>query len=139
MVYVDTNVLIYIAVNQGDQKRDIAAKLVRELIKNDELFLSPLTIQEYIFTLSKLKIDLTQIAQDVDFYLDYVQQSIDKEVLIDAFTLCRKINSCTNINDIIHLKVAEQYCQKLITFGSDFKKLKNKAKIKIEILKSENN
>ncbi|HLP60948.1 MAG TPA: PIN domain-containing protein [Candidatus Deferrimicrobium sp.] len=93
MVYVDTNVLIYIAVNQGDQKRDIAAKLVRELIKNDELFLSPLTIQEYIFTLAKLNIDLTQISQDVDFYLDYVQQSIDKEVLIDAFTLCRKLIS----------------------------------------------
>lgn len=137
MVYVDTNVLIYIAVNQGDQKRDIAEKLVRELIKNDELFLSPLTIQEYIFTLAKLKIDLTQIAQDVDFYLDYVQQSIDKEVLIDAFTLCRKINYCKNINDVIHLKVAEQYCRKLITFDSDFKKLKNKAKIKIEILNSD--
>lgn len=124
MVYVDTNVLIYISVNQGDERRDIAAKLVRELIENDELFLSPLTIQEFIFTLSKLKIDLTQIAQDVDFYLDFVQQAIDKEVLTDAFVLCRKINYCKNINDVIHLKVAERYCRKLITFDNDFKKLK---------------
>lgn len=136
MVYVDTNVLIYISVNQGDEKRDNAAKLVRELIENDELFLSPLTIQEFIFTLAKLKIDLTRMTQDVDFYMDYVQQSIGKDVLRDAYALCKKLNFCKNINDVIYLKMAERYCRKLITYDKDFKKFKNKTDLRIEILKN---
>ncbi len=134
MVYVDTNVLIYISVDQGDEKRSTAAKLVRKLIENNELFLSPLTIQEFIFTLAKLKIDLNQISRDVDFYLDYVQQSIDKDILTDAYALCKRLNQCKNINDVIHLKLAERYCRKLITFDNDFRVFQNKTKIKIEIL-----
>ncbi len=137
MVYVDTNVLIYISVNQGDEKRDNAAKLVRELIENDELFLSPLTIQEFIFTLAKLKVDPTRVTRDVDFYMDYVQQSIDKDVLKDAYALCKKLNFCKNISDVIHLKMAERYCRKLITYDNDFKKFKSKTELKIEILKNE--
>jgi predicted nucleic acid-binding protein len=136
MVYVDTNVLIYISVNQGDEKQDAAAKLVRKLIENDELFLSPLTIQKFIFTLAKLKIDLARMTLDVNFYMDYIQQSIDKNVLNDAYALCKKMNFCKNINDVIHLKLAERYCRKLITYDTDFKKFKNKTNIKIEILKN---
>ncbi len=41
-----------------------------------------------------------------------------------------------NINDAIHLKLAEQYCRKLITYDTDFKKFKNETNIKIEILKN---
>ncbi|MCX6584080.1 MAG: PIN domain-containing protein [Candidatus Aminicenantes bacterium] len=134
MVYVDTNVLIYISADQGEEKRNTAAKLVRKLIENNELFLSPLTIQEFIFTLAKLKIDLNHISRDVDFYLDYVQQSIDKDILTDAYALCKRLNQCKNINDVIHLKLAERYCRKLITFDNDFKVFQNKTKIKIEIL-----
>lgn len=134
MVYVDTNVLIYISADQGEEKRNTAAKLVRKLIENNELFLSPLTIQEFIFTLAKLKIDLNLISRDVDFYLDYVQQSIDKDILTDAYALCKRLNQCKNINDVIHLKLAERYCRKLITFDNDFKVFQNKTKIKIEIL-----
>ena len=51
-------------------------------------------------------------------------------------TLCKKMNFCKNINDVIHLKLAERYCRKLITYDTDFKKFKNKTNIKIEILKN---
>jgi predicted nucleic acid-binding protein len=134
MVYVDTNILVYITVNQGEKKRDIAIKLVREIIANGELFLSPLTIQEFIFTLAKLNIDPIQVSSDVDFYIEYIQQAIDKDILKDAYMLCKEMNFCKNINDAIHLKVAEKYCQKLITFDADFKKFKDKTDIEIEIL-----
>ena len=135
MVYVDTNVLIYIIVNQGDEKRNIAARLIRKLIENNELFLSPLTIQELIFTLAKLNIDLNQVTGDVNFYMEYIQQSIDKNILKNAYALCKEMNFCRNINDGIHLKVAEQYCNKLVTFDKDFKKFMNRTTIEIEILK----
>ncbi len=136
MVYVDANVLIYISVDQGEEKREKATKIVRKLIERDELFLSPLTIQEFIFTLAKLKIDLEQISQDVDYYMDYIQQSVDKSILREAYTLCKEINFCKNINDVIHLKVAEKYCKQLVTFDDDFKKLKKRTNIKIKILKT---
>jgi predicted nucleic acid-binding protein len=136
MVYVDTNVLIYISVNQDDEKQDVATKLVRKLIEKNELFLSPLSIQEFIFTLAKLKIDLTQMTQDVSFYMDYVQQSIDKDILNDAFAFCKEMNSCRNINDVIHLKLAERYCKKLVTYDTDFKKFEDSTPITIEILKN---
>ncbi len=135
MVYVDTNVLIYIIVNQGDEKRNIAARLIRKLIENNELFLSPLTIQKLIFTLAKLNIDLNQVTGDVNFYMEYIQQSIDKNILKNSYTLCKEMNFCKNINDGIHLKVAEQYCNKLVTFDKDFKKFINRTTIEIEILK----
>jgi len=134
MVYVDTNILIYITANQGVEKQEIAAKLVRNLIENDEFFLSPLTMQEFIFTLAKLNIDWRQVTDDVDFYMGYIQQTIDKDILIEAYNLCKKMNFCKNINDAIHLKVAEKYCRKLITFDKDFKKFKENAIIEIEIL-----
>jgi len=134
MVYVDTNILIYITANQGVEKQEIAAKLVRNLIENDEFFLSPLTMQEFIFTLAKLNINWRQVTDDVDFYMDYIQKTIDKDILIEAYNLCKKMNFCMNINDAIHLKVAEKYCRKLITFDKDFKKFKENAIIEIEIL-----
>jgi predicted nucleic acid-binding protein len=39
-----------------------------------------------------------------------------------------------SINDIIHLKVAEQHCNKLITFDSDFRSLRSFSNIEIEII-----
>lgn len=134
MVYVDTNILVYITANQGEEKRETAVELVRKLIDNDELFLSPLTMQEFIFTLAKLNIEWDQVTSDVDFYMDYIQQTIDKDILKDAYMLCKEMNFCKNINDAIHLKIAEKYCRKLITFDTDFKKVKDKTNIEIEIL-----
>jgi len=133
MVYVDTNVLVYISVNQGEEKRDLAAQIVRKLIKENKLFISPLTIQEFIFTLAKLDIESEQMTQDVNYYMDFVEKSIDKNILKNAYALCKEMNFCKNISDIIHLKLAEQYCQKLVTFDEDFKKFKNRSNIEIEI------
>ena len=134
MVYVDTNVLIYIIVNQGEEKRDIAARLIRKLIEDNQFFLSTLTIQELIYTLAKLNIDLNQVTGDVNFYMEYIQQSIDKKILKDAYTFCKEMNFCRNINDGIHLKIAEQYCNKLVTFDKDFRRFMNRTTIAIEIL-----
>ncbi len=43
---------------------------------------------------------------------------------------------CKNVNDVIHLKTAEKYCEKIITFDSDFKKLQPLTNIKIEIIRA---
>ncbi len=55
MHYLDTNILVYASVNQDDQKLKTSQSLIHELIQKDELTISPLGLQELIFTLSKLK------------------------------------------------------------------------------------
>jgi|GEM_PF-6882336 len=42
---------------------------------------------------------------------------------------------CRSVNDVIHLKFAEKYTDKIVTFDADFEKLKSYTKLDIEILK----
>ena len=102
--------------------------------KSDALEISLLTLQEYSFTLAKLKVESNIIQQDIDYYSNHVNHLISKEIFQNAAMICARINFFNNINDVIHLKYAEKYCNKLITFDSDFEKLKPYTTIEIEIL-----
>ena len=133
MIFFDTNVLIYMSINQSESKQAVSQSLIRSAIDEKEFFISPLILSEYIHILSKLKI-LTEQAGKVEMFLQFVESSIDKETLIEAYRLCEHLNFCRNINDIVHLKIAEKYCKKLVTFDSDFKKLQEYTKIEIKIL-----
>jgi len=53
---------------------------------------------------------------------------------MEAYYLGSKIDYCSNINDIIHLKFAERYCDIFYTFDKDFQKLINHTELKIEVL-----
>ena len=66
--------------------------------------------------------------------MSFIKVDYDKSVLERSIESCLSINYCKNINDVIHLKLAEQYCTKLITFDTDFKKFIKDATINIEIL-----
>ena len=134
MVYVDTNVLIYAGLEQDLNKKMIAMNLLENHAQNDTLQLSLLTLQEYSFTLAKLKIDNAITQQDIYYYSNHVKHLITKEIFLSAVELCTTINYYRNINDVIHLKFAEQHCDKLITFDNDFKNLKPYTDMEIEIL-----
>ncbi len=134
MVYLDTNIFIYASVEQDIEKKSISIELIQNLAKNSELKLSTLTIQEMAFTLAKLGVDLNMIKTDVEYYMNYLSWQINIDTLKDAVKLGLKANKLKSINDIIHLKVAEQHCNKLITFDSDFRSLQSFSNIKIEIL-----
>ena len=56
MHYLDTNILIYSSVNQDPAKMDLSQSIVQELFDKDKLLLSPLSLQELIFTLFKLRV-----------------------------------------------------------------------------------
>lgn len=133
MTFFDTNVLVYFTINQDNHKLATAQKSIYDAVKNDSFFISPMVISEYIFILSKYKI-VKQHQDKVDFFSAYVQGFIDKEKTMQAYELCQKIDFCKNINDVLHLKIAEEHCDKLVTFDSDFKKLQDHTDIKIEIL-----
>jgi predicted nucleic acid-binding protein len=134
MVYLDTNIFIYASVEQDIEKKSISLELIQKLAKNSELKLSTLTIQEMAFTLAKLGADLNMIKTDVEYYMNYLRWQINIDTLKDAVKLGLKANKLKSINDIIHLKVAEQHCNKLITFDSDFRSLRSFSNIEIEII-----
>ncbi len=134
MIYFDTNILVYFTIDQGDDKLEKSREEIFNAIENETFFITPLVLTEYIFVLSKLNI-LEQHQDKIDLFSEYVKFSIDKDIVIDAYKMCSEIKFCKNINDAIHLKIAEQCCTKLITFDSDFKKLQDYTTIDIEILK----
>ena len=134
MVYLDTNVLIYATIEQDIEKKETSIDVIEKLVKNDALILSPLVMQEYIFTLSKLKIDKEIIEHDTTFYFNFVSENYNKKMLEEALKICLKEKNCKNINDILHMKLATQYANMLLTYDSDFKKLQKHTEIDIEIL-----
>ena len=134
MTFFDTNVLIYFTINQDEEKFVIAEKMIYEAIEKDTFFISPMVLSEYIFVLGKYKL-IQEHKNKVLLFSKYVNASIDNKLVLEAYAICEQIDFCKNINDVIHLKVAEEYCQKLVTFNTDFMKLQKYTNIKIEILK----
>jgi predicted nucleic acid-binding protein len=115
---------------------NFSQSLVRDLFNKDKLLLSPLSLQELIFTLFKLNIDIVSIEKTYSFYNEFCQYEINREILDSSFKIASNINFGKNINDIIHLKFAEKYCNKFITFDRDFKRLKQFSEIEIDIIDS---
>jgi len=134
MQFFDTNVLIYAVINQIPEYRISSTRLIETSIIQETLVISPLVLSELIFSLNKLNLDIKLIEQEIDFYKNFSKFPIDLKTIEQAFALAVEINSLKNINDAIHLKFAEQYCDELITFDKDFKKFIPHTKIKITIL-----
>jgi predicted nucleic acid-binding protein len=133
VIFFDTNILIYYSVNQSEEKQRISKQIIENAIINKEFYISPLVYNEYIFSLAKLKM-IDKSSSRIEYFKSYIQEIPFKALVVEASTLCQNIDFCKNINDIVHLKVAEEYCTKLVTFDSDFKKLKDYTQLEIEIL-----
>jgi len=134
MVYLDTNVLIYATIEQDKNKKEISIARIQTLAESNKLLLSPLVLQEYIYTLSRLGVGGDIITHDVDFYSEYLCENYDTDMLMSATKKCTVNNTCKSINDVLHLEIAQKYAQKLVTFDSDFKKLQKYTTFEIEIL-----
>ncbi|MFW5890712.1 MAG: type II toxin-antitoxin system VapC family toxin [bacterium] len=133
MTFFDTNILIYQAINQDLKKQKKATSYIDQSIDNNQFFISPLVLSEFIFVLAKLKI-IDEQKEKIELYRKFASQNIDIQSVSDAYRLCIENQNCKNINDFIHLKTAEKYCKRLITFDNDFKKLQTLTNIKVEIL-----
>ncbi|NWF65888.1 MAG: type II toxin-antitoxin system VapC family toxin [Campylobacterales bacterium] len=133
MIFFDTNMLIYFSINQIEDRQKRSMEIVEKAIAEDRFFISPLVFSEFIFVLSKIKmLDVSE--ERVKYFSKYIQGSIDKKLVKESYLLCEEIKFCKNINDVIHLKTAEKYCSKIITFDSDFKNLQKFTNLEIEIL-----
>jgi len=134
MHYLDTNIIVYSVVNQDPGKMEVSQSIIRDLFENDNLLISPLNMQELIYTLSKLKIDIKHIERTYLFFQQFCKNEIDKTLIDSAFKIVSRLNFGKNINDVIHLTFAEKYCTKLLTFDKNFKILKQFSSLEIQIL-----
>ncbi len=132
VIFFDTNVLVYFATNQDSRKQSIAQILIQQAIEEQSLVISPLVMIEFIFVLSKLN-QLIEQEKALLFFQQFIKEQIEENLVFSAYQLCAQHNYGKNINDVIHLKFAEKYCEKIVTFDSDFNKLASFSTIKIEI------
>ena len=133
MTFFDTNILVYATIDQGTEKLALSEKRIEESIREGSFFISPLVLSEYIFILSKLKI-LQEHHRDIVLYSNFVAGAIDSQITTQAYMLCKELSCCKNINDAIHLQMAQKHCTKLLTFDSDFRRFEKFSEIEIEIL-----
>jgi predicted nucleic acid-binding protein len=132
VIFFDTNVLVYFAINQDSKKQDIAQTLIQQAVEKQALVISPLVMIELIFVLSKLN-QLIEQEKTVSFFQQFVKGQIAGDLVLSAYQLCAQHGYGKNINDVIHLKFAEKHCDKIVTFDTDFKALQPFSTIKIEI------
>jgi predicted nucleic acid-binding protein len=132
VIFFDTNVLVYFAINQDRRKQSVAQVSIQQAIENKTLVISPLVMIEFIFVLSKLN-QLVEQERTVSFFQQFVKGQIEGDLVLSAYQLCVQHGQGKNINDVIHLKFAEKHCEKIITFDTDFKELQAFSTINIEI------
>lgn len=135
MWYFDTNILVYSLTALDEAKMIKSQALVNQCVKSKTILISPLNLQELIFALAKLKVTQQVLTDSVNTLLKYTKYHIDSSMIKSAFELAETLDFCKNINDAIHLKFAETYCQKLLTFDNHFERFKSYSKMDIEILK----
>lgn len=135
MIYFDTDVIVNYLINQDGEKQDLAVKAFETASTKEECFISLLTLQELTFVLAKLEIAAAEIRTIIGLLLQQASPSqIDSQVFQRALEFAGHVGH-KNFNDCLHVALAEQHCQSLITFNKkDFKKLQQYAAIKIEIL-----
>lgn len=109
-----------------------AQVLIQQAIKEQTLVISPLVMIEFIFVVSKLN-QLVEQEKVILFFQQFIQGEIEEDLVLSAYQLCAKHGYGKNINDVIHLKFAEKYCEKIITFDNDFKMITHFSTIKIDI------
>jgi predicted nucleic acid-binding protein len=137
MIFYDTNTLVYFTIKTLDTKKhSISTNMITESIEKSNFLISPLVMSEFFHTLSKLKTSNDTIKTGIDFFKTYVKYVIDKDTVMKSINLAIQLDMRNHINDLIHLLTAEKYCDKLITFDKDFKRLIGKANIKIDIIES---
>lgn len=134
MVYLDTNVFIYAAIDQVPDKKTKSIELIRKLIESSEFGVSTLVLQEMVFSLAKLGMNKQFIERDFHYYSRFHKWDVSKEIMIDSVTLGLKLNGLKSINDLIHLKLAEKFCSRLITFDKEFSFFKAHTELEIVVL-----
>jgi predicted nucleic acid-binding protein len=136
MWYFDTNILVYSITAVDEAKMLYSQRLINDSLRNRKFLISPVNLQELIFVLAKLRVEKQVLKNSFNSFFQYSRYEITSSIIKDAFELCDKLDFCRSVNDAIHLKYAEKYSEKLLTFDGDFKKFKPHSVLDIEIIEN---
>ncbi len=134
MKYIDTDILIHSIIIQDIEKHNTSKSIILKSIENDEFFISLLTLQELAFVLDKLAFEKSFIDKNISELLKFKPVNYNINHFSRAIQIANIIGF-QNINDCLHLSLAEYYCSELLTYNKkDFAKIKKYTDIKITIL-----
>lgn len=133
MIFFDTNVLVYGIVTQDEAKQKRACGLIEHALDTKQFSISPLVLSELIYVLTRLEADRELIFRNIELYKAFIYHTISRDMVWEAFTIAHAHNTAININDIIHIKYAEHYCTKMVTFDKGFASFKRFTQLPIEI------
>lgn len=134
MIYFDTDVLIHLLIPQDQRKHEKAKAIFQSAAEKDNFFLSFLCLQETAFVLSKLGQKVDDIVSGLSTFLAFEPVGYHASEMTRAIELA-KLVGFQNINDCIHLAIAENHCSTIYTFNkADFSKLTRLTDLQIVIL-----
>lgn len=134
MIYFDTDVLINLLIPQDEVKHEKAKKLYELATDNGNFFISLLCLQETAFVLQKLDQRRENIEDILTAFLSYQPVSFGVREMKRGIVLANEIGF-QNINDCLHIAIAEIHCTEIFTFNkADFTRIKKHSKLKITIL-----
>lgn len=134
MVYIDTDVLIHFLFNQTPQLHARVTALLSQLIVNNNLAISWLSVQEAAFVLAKLGQQPPLIVSDVNLLITLHPYQYGMAEFTRATDLA-KIIGFKSFNDCLHVAIAENHCTDLYTCNvKDFKRLEPYTVLKIHIV-----
>lgn len=97
MWFFDTNILIYSIVALDETKMKQSQELIDTCIKNQSMLISPVTLQELVYALVKLKVDKQLLVDSLHSFFKYTKHEIDAAIVKEAFNLCNEADFCRNI------------------------------------------
>jgi predicted nucleic acid-binding protein len=136
MIFFDTNILIYSTIKNDINKQKVSDNLIKSAIVSNEFCISPLVLIEFVYVLSKFKINPQIFENSVELFRPFAIGEITPDLVFESFQLCKTSLLCNSINDVIHLKFAERFCDKIITYDNDFSRLKAHTNLEIQIITS---
>ena len=134
MRYFDTDVLVNAIVIQDEHKHKESIDLITDSIENGSFLISLLVLQELVFVLSKLGCSNEFIKKYLNYFTEFALINYDADLFTRASELADQIGY-KNINDCLHVAMAEKYCNEIITYNKkDFKNITDFSTTRITIL-----
>jgi len=78
MWYFDTNILIYSITAVDEAKMRYSQRLINDSVKNNKFSISPVTLQELIFVLTKLRVEKQVLRDSFRSFLKYSKYKEEK-------------------------------------------------------------
>jgi predicted nucleic acid-binding protein len=134
MVYFNTDVLYHSVFIDDEAKHNKANELILKAIQDEKLIMSTLSLSNLIKALCKSGADKDVIAKSVNLYRKFIGIIPDEVDVMSAYHLCQHMSAEDMIDDALHLMLAENNCERFITFDKTFEKMQSYVQIKIDVV-----